>query len=889
MVMKTLSEDETEKPTDWVSVRFSHQELFADLLQSLGCSLLVSTYQAGQVITIGSDAQQLQLTFQSFDRPMGIAVASHAIAVGSRRRVDFFEPVANITERLPGDRKHDSLWLARSSKITGALLGHDLGWGSEGLWVVNTLFSGLCTLDEKVNFVPRWKPPFVSQWIDQDRCHLNGLAIESGVPRYVTTLGETDSPAGWRETKANGGTLIDVASDAILARGLCMPHSPRVYRGQIWVLESGKGHLSLVDRQSGRLQAVALFPGYTRGLAFAGDYAFVGLSKIRETNVFGGLPIGEYSDQLRSGIGVIDLRTGATVATLQFHEGVDEIFAVEVLPNTTSAHLIGPSLADDEAEVWIVPPPHPILPAAEMEQARQVLPDSPDLLNQLGNLHQDLGDQAKAIECYQQAVKIDPGYSVAHKNLGVLLAAHNAPSDALKHFDAAHASQPDARNLVLAAKVLPVIYESHDHLRYWRDRFTQRVHDLVDAGIKIDTTNSLADTSFFLAYQGQNDRDIMLDLGQIYEGARYCEPASVGSTPQGKRIRIGFLSAYFRDHTIGRLNLGRIQYLCRDRFEVVVLSLSSSQDSISHEFQQAADHFVRVPRDPAKAREQIAALGLDVLLFTDVGMDALTQTLAYSRVAPRQVVTWGHPDTTGSPTIDYFLSSKLAEIETAQDHYTERLVQLRSLGIHYARPEPSTTPRTRDFFGIDPAKHWYVCPQTLFKFHPDFDETIQGILETDKDGLLVLIEGRVATWTNALLARWQRSMPHLVQRIKFLRPLPRPDFLELLRLAEVALDPYPFGGGNTTYEALAMGTPVVTFPGDHLRGRLAFAMLQRMDFVETVAHSSKQYVQLACQIASDRPYRTKLQQQITTRSACLFNNGQEVDDFQSALLEICER
>ena len=180
--------------------------------------------------------------------------------------------------------------------------------------------------------------------------------MQAGQPRFVTVLAESDEPTGWRPTKTTSGAIIDVNSNEVLTRGLCMPHSPRIYDGRLFVLDSGKGHLSHVNQQDGHVDAVAALPGYTRGLACHNGFAFIGLSKIRESNIFGGLPIGEYADQLRCGIGVVELATGRTVATLQFHSGVEEIFAVEVIPGTRNPKLCGPTLEEPtDKEIWIVP------------------------------------------------------------------------------------------------------------------------------------------------------------------------------------------------------------------------------------------------------------------------------------------------------------------------------------------------------------------------------------------------------------------------------------------------------------------------------------------------------------------------------------------------------
>jgi uncharacterized protein (TIGR03032 family) len=924
-------------PENWRKVRFRHSPSFVDILGELGCSLLVSTYQAGKLVAIGVVDDALEFSFHSVEQAMGIAVSPQRIAVGTKGHIWFFQNNSQLAPSIAPAGKYDGCYLARTAHATGGIHCHEMAWGgqlAEELWVVNTLFSCLATLHDDFSFVPRWRPPFITELAGEDRCHLNGLAMQDGRPRYVTLMAASNQPAGWRPTKSTTGAIFDVVSNQPITHGLAMPHSPRWYGERLWVLNSGFGALESVDLATGRRVVVAHMPGYTRGLSFCGPFAFVGLSRIRETAVFGGVPIAEHKDQLRCGIGVVDLRSGRPVASLEFETGVEEIFEVQVLPNVRCAALCGPRPDQDGAQdIWLVPPPEqvPMIVArqearslsgsasgfrldasvteeqfrtllagaqllqrerrladalAMFEKAVSLQPGSAEAWNHYGNALQDAGRQEQALECYRKAVAADPSFGPAVQNLGYVLVAQGRTDEGVVHLKEAQRAQPADINRALIATALPVIYESVEDLVRRRRRLVEGVQQLVDQQVTIDTADTLVPTNFFAAYQGENDRELHANLGRIYRGHSVLEQSAARA---GGRPRIGFLSAYFRDHTIGRLNLGRIERLSHDKFEVVVLSVGKHDDPLAESFRRAADRFVAVPREVAAARRLIAEQQLDLLLFTDVGMDALTYTLAFSRMAPVQVATWGHPVTTGSPMMDYFLSSKLLEIPEAQAHYTEKLVKLPNFGTYYYRPQLVAPLKTRAQLGLPADKHLYACPQTLFKFHPAFDEVLGEILRRDPQGELVLIEGRTAYWTRLLKERFERSIPDVASRIRFLPPLANSNFLQLLARVDVLLDPPQFGGGNTSYEALAVGTPVVTLPGELMRSRITQALYKKMDYLELVTDSPEAYMAKAVELGTDSRAREAATSGIIASSDVLFEDGTEVEELGQFLWKACDQ
>jgi len=312
-------------------LKISASANFQALLAQYRISLLVSTYQAGKLMILRADQGSLNVHFRSFQKAMGLAANHTRLAIGTAFHIHELYNMPAVTPHLEPPNRHDACYIPRNSHVTGNIDIHEMAWATDELWFVNTRFSCLCTLDMAYSFRPRWRPPFVSAYAPEDRCHLNGLAVVENRPKYVSALGQSDKAQGWREHKASGGLLMEVESREIVAQRLSMPHSPRWYRDRLWVLESGQGSLATVDLATGRLETVAQCPGFTRGVDFVGPLAFIGLSQVRESATFSGLPLTERLEERTCGVWVVDIDTGQTVAHLKFESGVEEIFAVQAL------------------------------------------------------------------------------------------------------------------------------------------------------------------------------------------------------------------------------------------------------------------------------------------------------------------------------------------------------------------------------------------------------------------------------------------------------------------------------------------------------------------------------------------------------------------------------
>jgi len=476
----TSSPPETEQHP----LRSVHTNNFPYLLQQLGISLVVSTYQAGKLIILRADKDVINTHFRTFQKPMGLAATQDKISLGSAHQIWELRNVPAVSQKLNPPNRHDACFLPRQVHFTGDIDIHEMTYvgNYQELWFVNTRFSCLCTLDGVHSFVPRWRPPFISAYDLTDRCHLNGLAIRDQQPRYVTALGETDTPGGWRKNKANGGILIDVADNTILCRGLSMPHSPRWYREQLWVLESGYGSLAKVDIKTGTWETVATVPGFTRGIEFWGDFAFIGLSQVRESAVFSGLPLTQSSEPRYCGVWVVNIKTGETVAFLRFEEGVQEIFGVSVLPNIRFPEVIDWDenllrssyvLPDEALKVTIQPSKMP----------RTINDDL-----QLGNQAYHQRDLDTAAQYYQSCLERDPNFTIARYNLGVVYLEQEKSDFALAELKDVIANDP---NYAEAYNNLGILYHRrHDlstAIQYFRHAISLQ-YEFPDAHFNLGMT-----------------------------------------------------------------------------------------------------------------------------------------------------------------------------------------------------------------------------------------------------------------------------------------------------------------------------------------------------------------------------------------------------------------
>ncbi len=562
----------------------------------------------------------------------------------------------------------------------------------------------------------------------------------------------------------------------------------------------------------------------------------------------------------------------------------------EIQPNLAEAHeCIGDLLLKDKKPAEA----EPYLKRAVVLDARRA-----SAHNLLGVALSEQHFHQEAVACFDRALSIQPNLAEAHYNRGVACNELGRIDDAFASLDRAADLFLDLPRKLKSALFVPDIMQTMDLIEKTRQRVRGRLQRLLKGKFAMaDPERTLDAMPFLLAYHGENEREtqamltrlLLQAMPSLNYTAPHCAkpPRSRGASD---RIRIGFVSRYFFNHTIGKLNAGLIHQLSSQLFEVVVMRFpGNDHDKVADFIRQGADSNFTLAVDLPTARRQIADLELDVLYYPEIGMDMRTYLLAFSRLAPVQCVSWGHPVTTGIPNVDYFLSSADLEPEGADGHYTERLVKLKSLTAYYYRPMLAPPALTRADFGLSPDDTLYVCPQTLFKIHPDFDAILGGILRADPRGRVIFLKGLESNFSVLLTQRFKRTLPDVVERILFLDWQPADRFLHLLANCDVMLDPVRFGGGNTSLEGFAVGIPIVTLAGGFLRTRLTYAMYRTMGLDDCVASNPDDYVRRAVHLGVDPDYRQLVRDRILSRNAVLYESADAVHELERFLVEAVDR
>jgi CRISPR-associated protein Csy1 len=539
---------------------------------------------------------------------------------------------------------------------------------------------------------------------------------------------------------------------------------------------------------------------------------------------------------------------------------------------------------------------------ASAERAESLAPPDAQTWHEIGRLRAEYWRWEEASRALDEAARREPG-AVATETLRALVKQEvgDIPS-AAQALAAAAARHPDDLHVAVADRLLlPQVYADEAELMRWRDRYRTGLERLLEEMPRwmprAQEVFRLDHHNFLLAYQGEDDRELQRGYSRLLATLagrahpEWREPKR--STYDGfRRLRVGFVGNIFRDCTAGRYFERWVTGLDGARFERFVYHTAAVDDDFTRRIAASAEHFatLRAPSDEIAAR--LAADALDVIVYPEVGMTALSYLLAALRLAPVQCAGWGHPVTTGSDAIDFYFTCGAMEPSDAQSHYVERLAALPGLGVDYSMPAAPLA-ATRADLGLPQAGRIYICPQSLFKIHPAMDALFTAILEADPEAVLAFFQAPVRAVTMQFVARLQRALQSrgipARGQLKFLPRMSGAGFRRALALSDVVLDTVRWSGGNTSLDALAAGTPVVTLPGRFMRARQTAAMLRLIGVDSLVASTADEYVRLALETARDRDRNAALRETIARERAALFDRPEPVARFADTLLAIAAK
>jgi protein O-GlcNAc transferase len=541
---------------------------------------------------------------------------------------------------------------------------------------------------------------------------------------------------------------------------------------------------------------------------------------------------------------------------------------------------------------------------ASLRTALGLRPDLRGAVLGLAGLLQRQSRLDESAQLYARALQLAPAANEWFQ-LGSVLAERGEPVQARDAFARALAADPLHLRAALGLHLtLPMLYDSVEHIAAARAAYAEgltALEGLVEPCMRGRSPAEVLDawqwSNFLLPYQGEDDKALQqryaaLVARSIDIAAPELRQPLPRAAVAGRRIRIGFASAFFKVGTVGMYFRRWITGLDRSRFEIFAYSLHPGVDAVGSEVAANVDHFRHLvgPRwRVANVAEAIRDDALDVLVYLELGMHSVSFALAALRLAPVQCAAWGHPTTTGHPTIDYYLSAAAMEPADAAAHYSERLVLLPGVGTQYSPPSiPEDTDRAR--FSLPHDKVLLLCPQSLFKVHPDNDELLAAVIAATRDTTLVLFEGRHPVLTDRFMRRLERAFTTrglaIRERAIVLPSLSHPDYLRVNRVCDAMLDTLHWSGGNTSLDALACGLPIVTLPGALMRGRQTAGMLDVLGATHLIAASRDDYLRIAVKLAGDAAWRNEQRVRIEMGKGRLFEDRAPIDRLQAFLQDV---
>ena len=529
------------------------------------------------------------------------------------------------------------------------------------------------------------------------------------------------------------------------------------------------------------------------------------------------------------------------------------------------------------------------------EHSLRVNPHNPDASYTLANVFREQSAFDAAEKYYALTVQLDPGHATAYYYLGNMHKAQGRVDDAIKDYNAA--LQLDS-SLIEAfwnrEKILPVINSTAQQLEGSREKYKHGIQKLANklqlgtkTGRKQALRGLLTSTNFFLQYQGKNDLELQCIYGKMLSeimSANYpqwAKPLDKKVLKAGEKIKVGYVTAFLRAHNGAVWLLGWLKNRNRDDFEIHCYHTGVAKDEKTTEFINNCDYFNHIPGNIEKLCKKISSDELHILVYPELGMDSQSMMTAGLRLAPVQCVGWGHPITSGLPTMDYWLSSDLMEPENGQQHYTEKLVRLPNLANCHSkeqhdRIQAEPLVKKRADFGLPEDAVLYFCSQSLFKYLPQYDYLWPEIAKKVPNAKFIFLGISSVHVLKAFMARVEHAFKQYQMEVKdyciMLNRQTSEDYLILNRLVDVFLDNPPWSGNNTSMAAIDAHLPIISYPTEFMRGRHSYAILTMLGVHETIAESEEEYIELAARAGSDIEWRSSIVKKIIDNHTKIYND-----------------
>lgn len=509
---------------------------------------------------------------------------------------------------------------------------------------------------------------------------------------------------------------------------------------------------------------------------------------------------------------------------------------------------------------------------------------SADIYWNLSQCYRQLDLLDEYFQILQQGIQVYPTDGRLHFTLIIDLRRNGRIQEAILSAEKACQDLPDDYTFkILKYLTVPSIYNNQEEIVFYRQRFIQGLQDLIEQtslNTSQEKQSALAGigrlTNFYLSYQAQNDIDLQRQYGKLIHEImtanfpQWVELLSMPEVQPNQKIRIGYVSHYLHSYSGTLWLTGWLKYCERHNFEIYCYYTGNEPDAVTEKFREYSDFFYHIPYNLSAVCEQIIADKLHIVVYPEIGMNAQTMQMAALRLAPVQCVAWGHPVTTGLTTIDYFLSSELMEAENAQEHYSEKLIHLPNIGVSYPKPYIPPVVKNRSDFGLSDDDILYLSCQAPFKYLPQYDFIFAEIARIVPQAKFIFLRGTL------LQERLKRAFDALGLEFQdycvFLNIPERLDYLMINLLSDVYLDTFTWSGGNTTLEAIACNLPVVTSPGEFMRGRHSDSFLKMLGVTDTIAQNEAEYIEIAVKLGQNPAWRHDISERISQRHDRLFDD-----------------